>query len=161
MPPGEDYTCRHGEKSHLLKRPEAYTWTTTELGDVVVQQRLVSTKVVNNSNIEKARDLWDPSLRTPLMVAAAFLILLVALISLAPEKPSEEMVALKPDQNKYTRMIFDAKAVKKKRAQATKLTKTIVGQSKSIGSQAAKVPVAPTQKSAKSSEVRTESGHED
>jgi outer membrane biosynthesis protein TonB len=132
-----------------LKAPDGYTWRKTEFGDVIVQQRLVSTKVISNSNIEKAQELWDPRLKMPAIIATVLTILLVVLALLAPSKPQEEMVALKPETNQYTRLIFDAKAVHKKREQSKKLAKTIMGTSKSLGSPTPtpEVAKAPTPKS--------------
>ncbi|MCC7405917.1 MAG: AgmX/PglI C-terminal domain-containing protein [Bdellovibrionales bacterium] len=140
----EDFVLRHGGKVQRLKAPDGYTWRKTEFGDVVVQQRLVSTTVISNSNLEKAQELWDPRLKMPALVASVLTVLLVILGLLAPNKPQEEMVALKPDTNQYTKLIFDAKAVHKKREQSKKLAKTIMGTSKSLGSATPTPEVAKT-----------------
>jgi pSer/pThr/pTyr-binding forkhead associated (FHA) protein len=143
----EDYDLKVGEYKRTLTVPgQAYQWKTTELGDVVVQQRLVHSTNMELSAGEKVKGLIDPSLRGPLGAAAALVLLLFALILASPKDPDAEMKEIKPDTNKYTRMIYDAKKIRRSMKKAIKVSKNIKGTSKSA---AKKKAATGTQKQAK------------
>jgi len=58
------------------------------------------------------------------MAAFALLFVIAILVLAIPKKPHDELTELTPD-NKYTRMIFDADLVKKKRSEAKEMRKTL------------------------------------
>ncbi|NQZ01977.1 MAG: AgmX/PglI C-terminal domain-containing protein [Bdellovibrionales bacterium] len=127
----EDYNLAIGQNQQTLTVPaQAYQWKTTEVGDVVVQQRLVHSTNMELSTREKFKGLVDPSLRAPLGAAAALVLLLFALIMFSPKDPDAEMKEIKPDTNKYTRMIYDAKKIKRSKKKSIKVSKNIKGTSK-------------------------------
>ncbi|MCB0351667.1 MAG: AgmX/PglI C-terminal domain-containing protein, partial [Bdellovibrionales bacterium] len=67
----------------------------------------------------------SPEMRAPLGAALILVLVIGTLILAIPEKPDQELSDIKPD-NKYTKMIFDANLMKKKRAQAKEMRKSIM-----------------------------------
>ncbi|MEO0335373.1 MAG: AgmX/PglI C-terminal domain-containing protein [Pseudomonadota bacterium] len=143
----EEYDLKIGEQTRTLTIPaQAYQWKTTELGAVVVQQRLVHSTNMELTAGEKVKGLIDPSLRAPLGAAAALVLLLFALILFSPQDPDAEMKEIKPETNKYTRMIYDAKKIKRSKKKSIKITKNIKGVTKTT---TVKKTATGTQKQAK------------
>lgn len=112
-------------KVTVLPPPSMDEVKKTEFGAFSVSQRMVRADVLE----VKAKDLligWnEPEMRAPVLTSLAIFVLLAGLILAIPHKPAEELEELKQD-NKYTRMIFDAELVKKKRAEAKEMRKTIM-----------------------------------
>ncbi len=127
LPKSESFHYRHGNKDHVLKCPDSAVWTKSEFGDVTIQQRLIDSKVMEEDGLDKIKAFWDPSLRGPMLGAVIAFLLVIALVAFLPKKPAQELVEVKPDENRYTRMIFDAKQMKKDRAESQKVTKAMAG----------------------------------
>lgn len=136
---GEEFRYPHDGTFTVVTAPtEKDKWTTKKVGEVTIQSRLTSSDQMELSNKDKMAGLVDPSLRAPLGGAVALLLLFFAIILFAPLEPNEELVELKPEKNRYTRMIFDAKKIKKTKKKAIKITKNIKGQNKKVQPKAPK-----------------------
>jgi pSer/pThr/pTyr-binding forkhead associated (FHA) protein len=147
---GQEYKYYHGKTFTVLPSPtQKDIWTVKTIGDVTIQQRLTSSNLMQQTSGEKMGQMVDPSLRAPMGGAALVLMILFALFFFAPQKPVDELVELKPDQNQYTRMIFDAKKFKKSKSEAIKVTKNIKGEG-TQQSEAQKMAAAPSSKHAPS-----------
>lgn len=119
LPVNEPFVYYQGLKKHNLLPPKGDEWKTENFGDVTIQQRIVCSSVVEESSAEKVAVIWDPNLKGPLALALVLLLILTSLFILHPGSFNSEMEELKPEtDNKYTRMIFDANAIRKKREQA-------------------------------------------
>lgn len=151
LAPNEEFRYQHGGAFTVIKAPSTKDqWETKKVGDVSIQSRLTSSDHMELSSRDKVAGLLDPSLRGPLGGAVALLVLFFAIILFAPMEPNEELVELKPEKNRYTRMIFDAKKIKKNKKKAIKITKNIKGHTKKAQSKAP-VKVAKSSSKRKSS----------
>lgn len=132
------YRMMLADKEVSFKCPENHKWTSQSFGNIVIQQRRVGTRIDIDFDKDNSEEpFFDSNLKFSLMVAAVLGFIISIFLILEMRKPSDSM-AVKPDANNFTRMIFDAKTLKSKREQATKATKTIVGESKSMGSEGLK-----------------------
>lgn len=139
LDPKQDYHFYQGETFTTIHPPsQKDQWQTKAFGDVTIQNRLTCADHMSQSSKEKMVGLVDPSLRAPLGGAVVLLVVFFAIIFLAPSGKKDELVELKPEKNPYTRMIYDAKKIKKNKKKAIKLTKNIKGHSKN------NQPKAPT-----------------
>ena len=133
LAPNQKFVYNHGNDQHVLDIPQNTEWQTNSFGDVIVQQRLIKSQVVEETQIEKVTSLWDPNLKGPLVVAAVLILLLTSLFALSPTDNDAELEELKPQkQNRYTKMIYDAKAIRKKRKQSRKIRKSISKKSTTV-----------------------------
>lgn len=135
LPLNQDFVYHHGKKKYVLRPPNGKEWQNHTYGDVVVQQRRIESHVVEGSKIEKVASVWDPNLKGPFMAAASLMLLLTTLFIFTPLVPDANMETLRPqEQNRYTRMIYDAKAIRKKRKESRKIQKSISHQSPQVAS---------------------------
>lgn len=118
LPANEAFKFRHGDVEKVLNPPASGHWTRTELGERVIQQRLVGAQeIVKAEKIEFDRDL-----RKPISSVFAIMVILVGLLALLSKKADEktEMVLDKKSMD----IIFNAKAIKEKRAESRKVVKS-------------------------------------
>ncbi|MCB0389851.1 MAG: AgmX/PglI C-terminal domain-containing protein [Bdellovibrionales bacterium] len=154
LTPNQNFIYCHGSEKHVLSAPKSKKWQSQQFGDVQVQQRIVESKVLEETQLEKVTSIWDPNLKGPLTVAVVLILLLTSLFVLSPTDPDAELEELKPQkENRYTRMIYDAKAIRKKRTESKKVRKSIANKSPNI---AAPQP-SNTLKVAKSDSTKTPS----
>lgn len=156
LKPGEDFTYFTGTEFKKFASPkEKEEWVSHEEGPVTIQQRLTTSQKESLSQSEKVGALIDPSLRAPMGGALGILLLVFAIIFLAPQAPDEELVELKPEKNRYTRMIYDAKKIKKNKKKSFKITKNIKGKTSTVESNKQPVKTASVKKksSAKAAKV--------
>lgn len=118
----------HNEKLSLLV-PTSEQWVVSTKDNIEIRQRLVKTDVIKQTSKDHVQQILDPRMRGPLTVAGLALITFLVLMFFLPQAPRDEMLALAPEsQNVYTRMIFDAKKIKKKKAESQQLSKQIAAQ---------------------------------
>lgn len=111
-----------------LTSPEGFEWVTSQSGEWTVKQRLTRTDVLRENMKDAVLADWGRP--APMIGAALMLLLVFGVMFLVPQQPEDEMKTLTPEmQNQYTRMIFDGAKVRKQKAIAEKLRKTIHGQS--------------------------------
>ncbi len=158
LDPNESYAYDNSGEQLVLAPPTSGEWVKTDLGDVSILQRVTHTNIVQTSGMEKVQaTLWDPSLKKPMSLALVLMLIISGLMIFAPEKPSEELTELKSEkQNRYTRIIYDAKAAKKRRKAANKMHNKMVSKNRKMSSpkKSVKLKVAG-RVSSKSSKVRT------
>jgi TonB family protein len=113
-------------KTLSLPPPRTEQWTKTDSDGIEIRQRLVRATVMAESKKEKLAQMFDPSLRLPLVLALLLLVFMTAGVFFLPEEPKDTLVALKPEeQNQYTRMIYDAAKAKKQKAENMKMIQHI------------------------------------
>ncbi|MCB9025111.1 MAG: AgmX/PglI C-terminal domain-containing protein [Bdellovibrionaceae bacterium] len=152
------YTYIHGKEKKVLNPPKSKNWSISTFGDVVIQQRLISSQVIEETQIEKMSSIWDPNLKGPLVVTALLILLLTTIFVFYPTVPDSKLEELKPDQqNRYTRMIYDAKAIRQKRKESRKIQKSIAKQNSNIAApaQSKNLQVAKSNKISANSQVIT------
>ncbi len=115
----ESFSYNDGERVAKLPAPQDGKWIKTKVGVVEIQQRLVSKQeMIAAEQLEFDRDL-----RKPLVLAVLVFLFLIGSVliggRLAPEKKPE--VAL---DKKSLDIIYNAKAIQKKKVEAQKITKT-------------------------------------
>ncbi len=125
----EPFVFHHGGKIHHIASTRNREWVVKNFSqDVVLQQRLVNSLTLEATPAEKVKALWDPNLRGPVLASLSLMLLFVLLMLLAPEKSTMEFVALEPEENRFTRLIYDASAVQRQRERAQQLRQHIDGQ---------------------------------
>jgi FHA domain len=123
----ETYKLSVDNETINLPAPKSQDWVSTEHGMIEVRQRLVKTEVLQQNRKDRFVEVFDPSLRGPLVLSCLALILFASILIFMPKSEDDTMTALKPDQlNQYTRMIYDAAKIKKQKAESQKLTKKMV-----------------------------------
>jgi hypothetical protein len=112
----EEYMFKFGLGYTKLKPPTDVKWTVTEIGEYTIQQRLIS-KPLKAEDEKRGQFLNFKSYHSYIFVG--FFMLVLAFI-LYPREPKMELP--KAADNKYARLIYDAKLTqeKKKQAQAIK-----------------------------------------
>lgn len=125
---GCTYTVKGEQKSFAA--PKDYKWQETQLGNITIRQRLVKSQVINQDLKERVKESLEPRVHGPMISALVVFLLIFGFMILMPKAPEDELKTVMPTDNQYTRMIFDAKKLKAKKAQSEKLRKNIVGQSK-------------------------------
>jgi hypothetical protein len=111
-----------------LKAPTSFDWTVSESGEYVVKQRLSKSDRVQETWRDAVGEDWKRP--APVLAAILMLCLVLGMMLLLPQKPDDQLKTLTPEmQNQYTRLIFDGKKVRSKKAIAEKLRKNIAGQS--------------------------------
>ncbi|MGE4132589.1 MAG: AgmX/PglI C-terminal domain-containing protein [Bdellovibrionales bacterium] len=130
LPATESYTSSLPEVGTLVP-PKGSEWTVTESGDWTIRQRLARTDEIPKTTLGQA---VGSDWRRPAPLAAMLLVFcaMILLATLAPQKPDDELKTITPQlQNQFTRMIYDGKKMRAKKAEAEKLRQTMQGQSKS------------------------------
>jgi outer membrane biosynthesis protein TonB/pSer/pThr/pTyr-binding forkhead associated (FHA) protein len=128
-------------KVHKFAAPKKDEVKKENVGPYVVLQRLVRSERLSLADRGFADIFKNPEMRTPLIAAVLFFLGLALIIMAIPHKPEQELTEMKPD-NKYTRLVFDAELMKKKREEAKVMRKTLM----------AKAP-QPTQQSQKAAQI--------
>jgi outer membrane biosynthesis protein TonB len=106
-----------GDQAQLLPPPASSAWITTVVGPRTVHQRLVGAQELMN-----AEGLhFDRDLRKPMIISFLFMLLMIgSLWTLSKSQPKDSQLTL---DNRSREMIFDAKTVKKMRAESKKVVK--------------------------------------
>jgi hypothetical protein len=117
-----------GGKRHRLPPPASAQWKETNLGPVLIQQRLVAAETLAHAPLKI--DFADRSVRLALGLFVTALLTIILLIAFAPHRPNSELSVARPETNIYTKMIYDAKLMVEKKKEALKQKKTIVGQAR-------------------------------
>lgn len=117
-------------ENKVFSAPKEYKWQETKVGAYVIKQRLVKSQVVEQDLKERMKASLEPRVHGPMISALLVFILIFGFMFLMPKAPEDELKTIAPPNNQFTRMIFDAKKMKAKKAQAEKLRKNIAGQSK-------------------------------
>jgi len=130
----EPFIYSDGESDRVLPAPRDGKWVKTQIGNRVVQQRLVGAQEIVAGEALRL----DQDLRKPFITAfAVFLFMVTTIFLLSPkgeEKPPE--VAL---DKKSMDIIFNAKAVQKKRIEARKVVRSAKARAGGTSEQATRV----------------------
>ena len=114
----------------VFAAPKDYKWQETKVGAYTIRQRLVKSQVMSQDFKERVKGSLEPRVHGPMISALVAFLLIFGFMFLMPKAPEDELkTIMPPNQNQFTRMIFDANKVKAKKAQAEKLRKNIAGQS--------------------------------
>ncbi len=120
LPESSSYHFLYDKKDNILAPPEGGKWLSCTFGDTEIQQRIIDCHELDYSPSEKVKNFVDPSLKKPLLGALALMLIFTSIMILSPNNSEEVADENKPKVNKYTKIIFDAKSVKKFKAQAKK-----------------------------------------
>lgn len=125
LSPTQNYYYTFDGRVYELKAPTTSKWEKQKFGEVEILQRLASTQAMNYSGSDKVKSFMDPSLKKPMLGAMALLFLFSLTILVHKFQTPEEKVAEAPKDNKYTKVIFNASATRKRKAQAQQSQKKI------------------------------------
>lgn len=108
--------------------PKDSEWVETKNGDYTIKQRLAKSNVVQDSSM---RDIVGEDWKRPAPIVGVLmaLFMIIGVMLLMPHKPEDQLKTEVPT-NQFTRMIFDGKKVRKQKAVAEKMRKSMQGQSK-------------------------------
>lgn len=123
------HDCRPNlPESVTLKAPTSFDWIITEIGEYTVKQRLTRSDKMQETLRDVVGDDWKRP--APVIAAILMLLLVFGMLYIIPQKNDDQLKTLTPEmQNQYTRLIFDGKKVRAKKAIAEKLRKNLSGQS--------------------------------
>ncbi len=116
----------HG-KNHALGVATSAQWKKTQVDDLIIQQRLVKSEKLEIEAGSQLKTI-DPALRWSLILCAVLFCIGALLFVFMPHQPKDAMVT--PQQNIYTKMIYDAKLMAEKRKDSIKLKKNLSGQTR-------------------------------
>jgi outer membrane biosynthesis protein TonB/pSer/pThr/pTyr-binding forkhead associated (FHA) protein len=142
----EPFAFKHEGREHHLTLPKEGEIKTSSYGPYELTQRLVNSQALPMRLSDVTDSLRSPETRTSMLAAFVCLLVLGVVLFAIPHKPEEELADLKPD-NKYNRMIFDAELVKKKRAEAKEMRKTIMASAPKAAQQQVQNTIATPVKS--------------
>lgn len=123
---GQSYTpAVPGGKT--LSSPKDANWIITDIGNYTIKQRLTKSDRFQKSD-SSVDDDWRK--KAPFIAAMVVVFLVIGAMFLAPHRPDNDLKTLSPQmQNQFTRMIYDGKKMRTKKAEAEKLRKSMTGQS--------------------------------
>jgi pSer/pThr/pTyr-binding forkhead associated (FHA) protein/outer membrane biosynthesis protein TonB len=150
LEPGETFTWHVNGKAQVLPTPKSEEWVTTRTDGIEIRQRLVRAERIRETGKDRLADAFDPNLRGPVALAGLLILLLAGVFFFMPHEPKDTMVALKPEeQNTFTRMIYDAKKIKKVKEESQKFKKQIVAKIEEKKPPSGAAPVKTTQAAAR------------
>ena len=131
----ESFAFDDGEKVHILPPPRDGKWVKTQFGKRVVQQRLVGAQeIISGESLRIDRDL-----RKPLGAAlSVFLFMLATMLLLSSGKEAEKAPEVALDK-KSMDIIFNAKAVQKRKMESRKVVKSAKARAGGTSEQASRV----------------------
>jgi outer membrane biosynthesis protein TonB len=113
----ESFAYTDGEATRSMPAPRDGKWLRTEIGTRIIQQRLVGSQEIALAEAVT----FDRDLRKPMVAALLLLFMLASMVWIvSPSSEKKPEVAL---DKKSMDVIFNAKAIKKKRVEAQKVTK--------------------------------------
>lgn len=124
----ETFNGHLGAYTVQLAPPEGPNWVDSAFGEFVVKHRLVHSTQLKTTVKDQWRALYSPEMRGPLLAAVVMFLLVVGVSVFLPKKPETDLKEFKLEENRYTKMIFDAKKTKKDKDQSQKLRKNIAGE---------------------------------
>ena len=131
----ESFVYTDGEATRSMPSPKDGKWLRTEVGSRVVQQRLVASQEI----VAAERMSFDRDLRKPALAALLLLFMLASMVWIV--SPSDKKPEIVLDK-KSTDVIFNAKAIKKKRVESQKVVKTAKAKAGGTSETATAPPVA-------------------
>lgn len=111
-------------QEHRILPPKMGEIKNSQFGSYAITQRLAKAQHIPFGLTDLKNIFNDKEMRVALSVSIIFMLILGVLIFAIPHKPAANLTDLQPD-NKYNRMIFDSELVKKKRAEAKEMRKSI------------------------------------
>ncbi len=112
-------------KVETLAAPKSGEPVESQLGSIRVVQRLVKTDVLKAHEGGWKTLLTSSDTRAPFLTALVFMVLVLGIIIAVPKRPDDSLKQIKPD-DKYTRMVFDAKLMRKEQKQASEMRKVLM-----------------------------------
>ena len=119
------------DKTEAIPAPTSEGWTDTAVGGYLIRQRLARTMAIKESAQATISRTFEPGVHGPLISAIIIFFLIFLGLLLAPGKSPDEMKLVMPEQNQYTRMIYDGQRNRARKLQAEKFQKMLRGQSDS------------------------------
>lgn len=140
--PGDTFTTEILNEKITLERPMADCWQEKQVGDFHFSNKLVASSEIEISNRENG---FGKSEKMSLLMLGVLCFVFIGYIAVDSflNKDKKEVV----QSNEYTRMIFDAKTVKKLKEESKKVAKTLkkeAAPTKTNNKQAASTASAPT-----------------
>lgn len=140
----ESFSLKSEEKVIVLAPPQSYDWQILEIGKIHVQHRLI--EIERDENLSKIvfSRLIDKDFRIPFTSALTCLVLLFGILAIFG---NFDPTHLKPDDNRFTQMIYDAKVTRNIKKQASEISDKIKKASASAvvtNSPSSKTPAAAT-----------------
>lgn len=152
LPVDGTFNFKFDNQVHKLPSPKGQDPVTHAFGAYTVVQRLVRTSQVKITAKDFFYHITSPEMRVPVGVSVGLILLFIGLVVAVPHRPNDSLEEIQPD-NKYTRMIYDAELVKKRREQSKEMRKTIMA--KAPANQQNQVPQKQTMQTPNASPNKT------
>lgn len=120
----KSFVFSNENKEYRLPPPKVGEIKNNQIGPYIITQRLARAQKIPFQFSDMIKGAYNPEMRTTLFAVLLCILVFGVLVLTIPHKPAENLTDLIPD-NKYNRMIFDSALVKKKRAEAVEMRKTI------------------------------------
>ncbi len=131
LPPQSPYEFNLAGEMKTFAAPSNDNWVENTLGQYLIKQRLARTSAIKESPRAAISRSYEPSVHGPLISAIIIFFLIFLGLLLAPSKPEDNMQLAVPDQNQFTRMIYDGQKARARKLQAEKFQKILRGQTES------------------------------
>jgi outer membrane biosynthesis protein TonB len=129
LPKNETFVFPYGDQRHSFPAPKNGEYQEKQVGDFTIQQRAVLSGPVKDTPKSPWERLLGPEARALFVTISAVVFLGGLLMFMFPSSNKAELEAPKLEENRYTKMIFDAETIKKKRAEAKEKQKTLMSRS--------------------------------
>ena len=128
LPHNAPYNFDFAGENKVFAAPTSDTWVEHTVGTYTIKQRLARTMAIKDSPRAAISRSWEPGVHGPLISAIVVFFLIFLGLLLAPNKPEDNMKLAVPEQNQFTRMIFDGQKARARKLQAKNFQKILRGQ---------------------------------
>lgn len=128
LPPKESYTFEMAGEKQTLPAPTSENWVDHEIAKFVIKQRLTKAQEIGESPQAAISRSFEPGVHGTLISAIIVFFLIFLGLLLAPQRSTDNMKLVMPEQNQFTRMIYDGQKTRTQKLQAEKYQKLLRGQ---------------------------------
>jgi hypothetical protein len=126
LAPSEQFVFDKSGQHKVLVAPKGDQWVVNEVSGWTVKQRLARASAIKESAKETLGRSFEPGVHGPLISAIIVFFLIFLGLLLAPQKSDDNMKVVMPEQNQFTRMIYDGQKARQRKLQNEKFTKQLM-----------------------------------
>lgn len=129
LAPNEPYSFDFGGEKKSFAAPTNERWQEHEVGGFLVKQRLARASAIKESAKAAMARSFEPGVHGPLISSIVVFFLIFLGLLLAPHQGDDSMKVVMPEQNQFTRMIYDGQKTRERKLKNEKFQKMLRGQS--------------------------------
>lgn len=131
LAPKDHFTFDKSGEHKVLPPPSSDRWEVNEIAGWTVKQRIARASAIKESAKETITRSFEPGVHGTMISAIVVFFLIFLGLLLAPSKNDDSMKVVMPEQNQFTRMIYDGQKARTRKLQNEKFTKMLRGQTDS------------------------------